>query len=474
MLQLQSHLGMIDTRHPTHRILSEKQETPMKTTVPVTVLTGFLGAGKTTLLNRILSEQHGKRIAVIENEFGEVGVDQALVIGAEEEIFEMNNGCICCTVRGDLIRILGNLMKRRDKFDHILVETTGLADPGPVAQTFLVDDEIRSQLTLDGIVTVVDARHIWDHIDDSKEAQEQIAFADVIALNKCDLVAPADLDRLEEKIRSINAAARIRRCEQANLPIDAVLNVGGFDIDRALVIDPRFLEAEQPFEWAGAYVLERGRHELTLDSGPDPALSFLLLPIPAASPDAIRSACERAALIFSTEARPGMSDASSPSGPLCMRIEVGPDGANHRIEVPKPGCYALFTEHHPTEFNLRLQHAGATLTAQAQLDFKPNHEHDSNISSVGFHIAGDFDRAKLDAWFGLLLREHGNDLFRMKGVLSLKGEAVRYVFQGVHMLLDVMPSRPWAAEARESRFVFIGRNLDREILDTGFRACLAS
>ena len=168
----------------------------MKSQIPVTVLTGFLGSGKTTLLNPILSENHGKRIAVIENEYGEIGVDNDLIIGAEEEIFEMNNGCICCTVRGDLIRILSNLMKRRDRFDYIMIETTGMADPGPVAQTFFMDDEIKNTFCLDSIVTLVDAKHVVEHFDDSDEVKEQIAFADVVLLNKIDLVSSSELDAL--------------------------------------------------------------------------------------------------------------------------------------------------------------------------------------------------------------------------------------------------------------------------------------
>ena len=314
--------------------------------IPVTILTGFLGSGKTTLLNRILTEQHGLKIAVIENEFGEIGIDHELVINADEELFEMNNGCICCTVRGDLIRILGNLLKRKDKFDHILIETTGLADPGPVVQTFFVDEQLKEKLFVNGVVTLVDAKHILQHIDENGEAEEQIGFADVILLNKCDLASEAELDGLEKRIRDVNALAKIHRTTRAEIEISKVMDVGGFNLDRAMEVNPHFLE----------------------------------------------------------------------------------DG---------------------------------------------HHHHHSQISSVGIESDGDCDGKKLNDWINKLIQEQGADIFRMKGVFSVKNQPERVIFQGVHMLIDAASGGPWGERPRKNSLVFIGRHLDREALNKGFRSCLA-
>jgi G3E family GTPase len=211
--------------------------------IPVTVFTGFLGAGKTTLLNRVLTENHGKRYAVIVNEFGEVGIDNDLVVNSDEEIFEMNNGCICCSVRGDLIRIIEGLMRRRGRFDGILIETTGLADPAPVAQTFFVDEDVRKNTKLDAIVTVVDAKHLLGALDDAHEAQEQIAFADIILLNKTDLVEPEELDAARERIRAINPVATIRETERCGIELSDVLGRDAFSLDRILEVEPDFLSS---------------------------------------------------------------------------------------------------------------------------------------------------------------------------------------------------------------------------------------
>jgi len=215
-----------------------------ETQIPVTVLTGYLGAGKTTLLNRILSENHGKKYAVVVNEFGEIGIDNDLIVESDEEIYEMNNGCVCCTVRGDLIRVVEGLMKRPGGFDGILVETTGLANPAPVAQTFFMDDDVRAKSRLDAVVTVVDAMNLLKRLDDSPEAEEQVAFADVVLLNKIDLVDAEQLAAVERRIREINPHATIHRTERSAIDLSKVLDRGAFDLDRILTLDPEFLEGD--------------------------------------------------------------------------------------------------------------------------------------------------------------------------------------------------------------------------------------
>jgi G3E family GTPase len=485
----------------------------MPSPIPVTVLTGFLGAGKTTLLNRILTEQHGRKIAVIENEFGEVGVDNQLVIQSDEEIFEMNNGCICCTVRGDLLRILGRLMKRKDRLDAVLIETTGLANPAPVAQTFFSDPEIKEQYALDGIVTVVDAKHIHLHLDDSPEAQKQVAFADVILLNKTDLVSPADLDALERRLKSINAVARVHRTRNSELPLDRVLNIGGFNLGRAIEVDPQFLEMEYPFEWAGGYELAAGDHELEIGHAPGDhdhgghdhvghehhhecapgcdhsQLDVVILPVGSAlaraEPGAGKPAdpqflpeSELARTIHATvqtfsdwenEKQPG---AALEIGPKLNRLKLHDEHGKFRVPIPAAGRYLLFTGHDvPTHLH---GPDGRLLKYSWDRTFRHEHAHDSAVSSVGIATPGDLDGKKLNDWISELLAKRGGDIYRMKGVLCVKGTNKRLVFQGVHMLFDAKFDREWKPdENRANTLVFIGKNLDRAALTEGFKACLA-
>ncbi len=319
-----------------------------KDLIPVTVLTGYLGAGKTTLLNRILTENHGRKYAVVINEFGELGVDNDLVVDTDEEVFEMNNGCICCTVRGDLIRIVNGLMKRSDKFDGIIIETTGLANPAPVAQTFFVDEGVKARTRLDAIVTVVDAKHLPARLADSHEAEDQIAFADVIVLNKTDLVTPEELADVEARIVAINRHAVIHKTQRAAVAIDQVMDCGAFDLSRILTFEPDFLDGDD------------------------------------------------------------------------------------------------------------------------------DHEHSDDITSMSFELEAPIDPEKFNAWIGALLQDQGQNLLRTKGILNYQGEKRRFAFQAVHMIADGDFISDWKdGDARVSRIVFIGRNLNRPKLRRGFEGCAA-
>ncbi|MDP2347286.1 MAG: GTP-binding protein [Gammaproteobacteria bacterium] len=440
--------------------------------IPVTVLTGFLGSGKTTLLNRILTETHGLRIAVIENEFGEIGIDQDLVINAEEEIFEMNNGCICCTVRGDLIRILGNLARRRDKFDRIVLETTGLADPGPVAQTFFVDDDIKDDFYLDGIITLVDCRHLEQHLEENAEALAQVAFADLIVLNKTDLVTDVESLALIKRVQDINKMAQILPASMADVPIHKVLNVGGFDLARALDINPAFLEPEYPFEWGGVYALSAGVHCLQLDAGPDPEMSVMWWPTAGQAPVDLGDLAESVFRHFAEPPRTMIAGSRLAPGSTHYKLQLN-GSANFELSVPQDGLYALFTQHTPEEFNQRLVSTDSDITApEAEHYFNAEHTHDDEVSSVAFEFAGELDPEKFNAWLSLLLQTEGANLYRMKGILAVAGDERRMNFQGVHMLFDSQPGAPWGDEPRSNRLVFIGRNLNRDYLQGALQLCL--
>jgi G3E family GTPase len=345
-----------------------------KTLIPVTVLTGYLGAGKTTLLNRILSEDHGHRYAVVVNEFGEIGIDSELILKADEELFEMNNGCICCTIRGDLIRTLHGLLTKGGSFDAIVVETTGLADPGPVAQTFFVDGYLRSKTELDSVTTVVDAKHITQRLDDSREAVEQIAFADQIVLNKTDLVSDQELTLIEARLKRINPLAPIHRAERSKVELEAILGRGGFDLNRIVALEPEFLTP--PHGEAGHVHDEHCDH----DHGHD-------------------------------------------------REHSGHD-------------------HHDVE--------------------------QDGIMSVSLTLHKPIDRRKIARWLTALVKKKGQDILRAKGIIDVKDNERRLVFQAVHMILEGDLQREWRkGEERYSRMVFIGRDLDAADLRSGFESCAA-
>jgi len=364
---------------------------------PVTVLTGYLGAGKTTLLNRILSENHGKKYAVIVNEFGEIGIDNDLIVESDEEIYEMNNGCVCCTVRGDLIRVVEGLMRRPGRFDGIIVETTGLADPVPVAQTFFMDDDVRSKTELDAVVALVDAKHLPLRLKDSREAEDQIAFADVVVINKADLVTHDELHQIEHIVRAINPSARIYSTTRSGVDLAKVLDQGAFNLERALENDPHFLDHDDPDHVCGPDCGHDHHHH---DHGHD--------------------------------------HHHHDHGHDHHAHDHGHDHGHH---------------HH---------------------DHAPSPIHDVTVVSVSLR-GGEMNPDRFFPWIQKVTQTQGPNILRLKGIIAFKGDEERYVVQGVHMIVEGDHQRPWKdGEKRESRLVFIGRELDREKLEASFKACEAA
>lgn len=446
--------------------------------IPVTVITGFLGSGKTTLINRILTEEHGIRFAVIENEFGEVGIDQDLVIREKEEIIEMNNGCICCTVRSDLVRIIKKLIESEKPPEHILIETTGLANPSPVAQTFLTDPLIADRTSLDGIVTIVDARHIYSQLENTPEAKDQIAFADVIVLNKADLVEAPELAKLEERIREINRFAVIDQSVRGNVDIRKLFSIGGFDVERALSVNPKFMEIEYPFEYGGFYTLTKGTYSLSVSphgEEKDMKIVFALAP-KETSEESLAGIANPAAILFSGPPIPHQPGDELVAAQDVQKLLIPAADSTFAISIPEDAAYVLFTQHLPAEFSLTLtRENGAAVDPIVSKEFRAAHTHDKSVSSVGIEIEGELDRDSFLYFIHSIIRAFGTDLYRYKGIVAVHGEAEKIVLQGVHMIFEMQPSVPWQAdEKRTNAIIFIGKNLDRTVLTQGFVSCLVS
>lgn len=483
----------------------------MSSKIPVTVLTGFLGSGKTTLLNRILSEEHGLRIAVIENEFGEIGIDQDLVINADEEVFEMNNGCICCNVRGDLIRILGELAERRDQFDRVILETTGMADPGPVAQTFLVQEDVQEFYQLDGVITLVDGKHVNQHLDDeTDEVLAQVAFADRIIINKGDLTTDDEKQALKKRLTSMNTMAEFYFATMADAPIPELLDIGGFNVARAVDIKPNFLEPEYPFDagaiWqlpAGDYLVKLSEdhhhhdhshehsdshshehdhsheHEESHDHdhhhhGDGTSMSILMTEVDQDTGNDLSKLAEKVFVEFSADPETITHGQSLSNLDQHYQLSLEDrDSYEVGISLNSDQSIALFNSHAPDGLSLKITSLdGTKISSSATQSFHDEHTHDSKVSSTSVELPGMFDASKLNAWLEEFLIENGPDVYRMKGVVAIAGEDYKFVFQGVHMIFGSQPAGEWGDETPFNRLVFIGKNLDDEYIEQSLKACL--